>query len=380
MRRVAVLGGGPAGAFAAGRLASAGLDTVLLDEKLAWEKPCGGGLTSKAYRRYPFLLSNDVPKRVVNEVRISAPRAGTACLPMREPLLMYSRFDLNQMLLDRAERAGARIEKARVLELARNGRGWRIRTPGGTLEADFCIVATGARNSLRDFGTEWTAENTIRALGYYIQTGQAHIDIQFFKDLEGYLWLFPRCGHVSAGICGKGVAAHLLRSRLEAFLDERSIGWKGAPFYSHLVPSLGGSEWQNNRVAGENWLAAGDAAGLVDPITGEGLYYAIRSGDLAAGVVLDDAVAPEDKPEAYRALLNRDFAADLAFGSAIARRFFLGSFLFGSVTTRMVQFARGSERFRAVMADLMAGSQPYGTLKPRLLDGLAPALVEMAFG
>ena len=53
MKRVAVLGGGPAGAFAAERLASAGLDTVVLDDKLAWEKPCGGGITSKAYE-YDF--------------------------------------------------------------------------------------------------------------------------------------------------------------------------------------------------------------------------------------------------------------------------------------------------------------------------------------
>src|ERR1700689_2866329 len=57
--KVAILGGGPSGAFAAERLASAGVDTVLLDEKLAWEKPCGGGLTYKAYSQYPFLAEND---------------------------------------------------------------------------------------------------------------------------------------------------------------------------------------------------------------------------------------------------------------------------------------------------------------------------------
>ncbi|MGO9095379.1 MAG: hypothetical protein ACLQGV_09155 [Bryobacteraceae bacterium] len=73
MKRVAVLGGGPAGAFAAERLASAGLATVVLDEKLAWEKPCGGGLTAKAYRRYPFLLDNNLPKRLVSHTVLAAP-------------------------------------------------------------------------------------------------------------------------------------------------------------------------------------------------------------------------------------------------------------------------------------------------------------------
>ncbi|MGH9657942.1 MAG: uroporphyrinogen-III synthase, partial [Bryobacteraceae bacterium] len=63
MRRVALLGGGPAGAFAAERLATAGVETVVFDEKLAWEKPCGGGLSAKAYRRYPFLIENDTPKK-----------------------------------------------------------------------------------------------------------------------------------------------------------------------------------------------------------------------------------------------------------------------------------------------------------------------------
>ena len=73
MKRVAILGGGPAGAFAAEQLASAGLSVQLFDEKLAWEKPCGGGLTYKAYSQYPFLLENSTPKRIVSETVLAAP-------------------------------------------------------------------------------------------------------------------------------------------------------------------------------------------------------------------------------------------------------------------------------------------------------------------
>ena len=76
MKRVAVLGGGPAGAFAAELLVSAGLKTIVLDEKLAWEKPCGGGLTYKAYHQYPFLIENDTPKKLVMESSLAAPGAG----------------------------------------------------------------------------------------------------------------------------------------------------------------------------------------------------------------------------------------------------------------------------------------------------------------
>src|SRR5579864_6657071 len=206
MRRVAILGGGPAGAFAAEQLAAAGLEAVVFDEKLAWEKPCGGGLTYKAYHQYPFLIENDVPKKVVANTRLGAPEAGRVNLELNRPLVIYSRFDLNRMLLERAQRAGARPEKTRVLAVTRSGEGWNLQTRDGSIEADYCIVATGARNGLRNVGTEWRPADTMSALGYYIESQQDHIDIQFLQNLEGYIWVFPRCGHLSAGICGKGEA------------------------------------------------------------------------------------------------------------------------------------------------------------------------------
>ena len=345
MKCVAILGGGPAGAFAAAQLASAGLSVQLFDEKLAWEKPCGGGLTYKAYSQYPFLLDNPTPKREVRETMLSAPNAGEVTLKLDEPLLIYSRFDLNRLLLERAERAGAQIEKARVLSMERTAFGWQLRTSGGTATADFCIVATG--------------------------------DIQFLPHLEGYIWVFPRCGHLSVGICGKGEAAGSLRRRLELYMTQHDISWKDATFYSHLLPSLDASSWRGNRVSGDGWMAVGDAAGLVDPITGEGLYYAIRSGDLAARTILEDACAPAGLPAAYRTLLRRDFAGDLEFGSRLAKRVFLGRFLLGSVPARMVQFTRRSPRFAAIVQDLFSGKQPYLGLKRRLLRNLNGSLYDI---
>ena len=295
MKRVAVLGGGPAGAFAAERLASAGLDTIVFDEKLAWEKPCGGGLTYKAYSQYPFLIDNATPKRLVSDTCLSAPQAGAVRMTLTQPLLIYSRLDLNRMLLERAERAGAQLEKARVLE--DRARASRLAPPDAArhAEADFCIVATGARNPLRDVGTEWTRADTMHALGYYVPAEQDHIDIQFLPQFEGYIWVFPRCGHLSVGICGKGEPAHALRARLERYMDEKGISCKDATFYSHMLPSLESPAWRRNRVAGDGWMAVGDAGGLVDPITGEGLYYAIRSADLASQVVLADRTRPADQ-------------------------------------------------------------------------------------
>lgn len=378
MKQVAVLGGGPAGASAAERLAAAGMKTVLLDEKLAWEKPCGGGVTYKAYEKYPFLIQNDVPKRLVSVTQLAAPGTRSASMKLRQPMLIYSRYELNRMLLERAERAGAQIEKEKVLSLSRAGGRWQLATRHGAIEADFCIIATGARNPLREVGTRLTAADTMLALGYYVPEEQEHIDIQFLSQLEGYIWVFPRCGHLSVGICGRGEPAYKLRARLEGYMQERGISWKNATFYSHVLPCLRKLAWRHNRVAGPGWIAVGDAGGLVDPITGEGLYYAIRSGDLASQVVLSGAQAPEDKPNAYRALLQRDFAADLELGSALARRIFSGRFLFASVPQRMIQFMRRSPRFRELMQDLFDGTQGYLGLKARLLRNFHGTMSETA--
>lgn len=165
MKRVAVLGGGPAGAFAAERLANAGMETIVLDEKLAWEKPCGGGLTYKAYSQYPFLIENDTPKKIVSKTFLSTQFGGVAPLQLTKPLVIYSRYDLNRMLLQRAEKAGASLEKTRVMDIQRKDDRWILKTRNGTLDADFCVVATGARNPLRQVGTQWSTADTMVALG-----------------------------------------------------------------------------------------------------------------------------------------------------------------------------------------------------------------------
>lgn len=376
MKTVAVLGGGPAGASAAERLASAGLRTIVLDEKLAWEKPCGGGVTYKAYSQYPYLLHNDAPKKLVTDTTLAAPRSGAYKMALTHPLVIYSRLDLNGMLLQRAAAAGAEIEKTRVLSLDRTSAGWNIRTRTGRIDADYCVIATGARNPLRDVGTQYTAQDTMYALGYYVPVDQPHIDIQFLPNLEGYIWIFPRAGHLSVGICGKGESAQTLRARLERYMDERNIPRKDARFYGHMLPALELRGWRNNRLAGDGWIAVGDAGGLVDPITGEGLYYAIRSGDLASQTLLAGN-EPAHHAETYRQAIARDFGHDLTYGAGLAKRLFCGAILFGAVPTRMVDFMKRSPKFCEIMQDLFAGTQPYLELKNRLVRNVNTTLHEI---
>ena len=364
--------------MAAARLAASGLKTTLIDEKPPWEKPCGGGVTFKAYNQYPFLLENDTAKRVVSHTWLHAPNVGGVRMDLNQPLLIYSRKDLNAMLLDRAVNAGAEVAMDRVTSIDRSNNGWNVETKAGKIETDYVVLATGARNSLKQYGTSYTAADTMYALGYYVPTDRQQIDIQFLENLEGYIWVFPRCGHLSVGICGKGETAQALRARLEAYMILNELPLKDSTFYAHVLPSLESQGWSNNRVAGDCWVAVGDAAGLVDPITGEGIYYAMRSGDLAGQLIGNHIEDPTKIADSYRNLVATDFTDDLAYGATIAKRVFLGRFLYGSNPSRMVQFLRRSPGFTAIMQEVFAGTITYFDLRRRLLASMNRSISEIA--
>jgi flavin-dependent dehydrogenase len=208
--------------------------------------------------------------------------------------------------------------------------------------------------------------------GYFVpQTAEA-ITIKFLPHFEGYIWSFPRCDHLSVGICGS-METHTspeLRAHLKTFVEKRKIPTENAKFYSHVLPSPQEQTLSKRTVVGKNWALIGDAAAWVDPLTGEGLFYAIRSGEL-----LGRALA-EGCPEKYPAWIRASFSAELEFASRIVRRFYRGSFLGTAVTTRMVQLMRRSAVFRQLVGDLFSGSQDYTSLKQRLWGHLGITVSE----
>jgi flavin-dependent dehydrogenase len=186
------------------------------------------------------------------------------------------------------------------------------------------------------------------------------------------MWSFPRADHLSVGICAKmgQSPAHQLRRHLDQFVGEEKIPMAGARFYSHMLPSPQAHTIRNRRIVGRNWAMAGDAAACVDPVTGEGLYYALRSGDLLAQALV------EGQPQAYPERLRGAFSADLELAAQIARKLFRGNFLGGAVTTRMVQLLNYSPAFRDLIRDVFSGTQDYRTLKQRLWDQFGITLIE----
>jgi flavin-dependent dehydrogenase len=112
----------------------------------------------------------------------------------------------------------------------------------------------------------------------------------------------------------------------------------------------------------------GDSAGLVDPITGEGLYYALRSAELCAEALLMGG------PARYRARLEEEILPELKLAARVSHRFYTGQILGESVLERMVALTQQSESIRNLMSDLFAGSQGYRDLRSRLLR-IVPSLM-----
>jgi flavin-dependent dehydrogenase len=373
MQDIAIVGGGPAGAMCGERLARSGYNVTIYDEHLAWEKPCGGGLTHKALQAYPFLLNGPHPKKMIRSIELISSKGNRALLALDQPIVIYSRVVLNGLLLERAEAAGCRVVRSRVNHLDTSGERAQLGIGENRVETDFVVVAAGARNSLLP-GTRPLARNDLEmTLGYFVPAQAEGISVKFLQRFEGYLWSFPRCDHLSVGICGS-MAKHTsqeLRRHLHTFMENENIPREGARFYSHVLPSPQKQTLSSRRVVGRNWALVGDAAAWVDPITGEGLYYALRSGDLLAESLIAKKAAE------YPARIRKAFSADLEFATRIARRFYRGRFLGGAVATRMIQFIERSPTFRALMADIFAGAQDYCSLKRRLWAQCGTTLTEV---
>jgi flavin-dependent dehydrogenase len=372
-KSIAVIGGGPAGARTAELLVLDGYKVVIFEEKPGWEKPCGGGLTHKALLRYPFLKDTEVDRHWVESCEMISPSGQRVQLELGRTTAIFSRRVLNGMLLDRARKAGADVIGERATAISRNGLGWELRSRGSATQADFVVLATGARNSFRaQFDPALSADDFMTAVGYYVPGSSSKMTVRFFPAFEGYAWLFPRRDHYSAGICGRlrGQTTAQMRAVLENFLNEEGLAWQQSTFYAHIIPTPRTSTFEKMAYCGDGWAAVGDAAGLVDPVTGEGLYYALRSADL-----LCEAFAAA-APESYSTRLRAELLPDLLAASRYASRFYWGSFLAGTVTERMVQMAQRSSTMRAIIRDLFLGLQGYTDLDDRVYSRLPRVLLE----
>lgn len=377
--RVAIVGAGPAGARLAHQLSKNGFDVLLFDAREAWEKPCGGGVTSKALREFEFLRDGGAPKRMITSLRLITAQNRELTIKPRHDFAIYSRKELSLMMRKQAVDAGARLYCNRIegAEFT-NGR-WRVKTAAGDFTADFLAGADGASSVTRlRVGVKFEPKDFAYALGWYAKTERIapHVDVKYLDEFGGYLWLFPRTDHISYGIaCGfQETTPARLKAKLIDFIETqdrelaseiRTASGNSTPrasFYAAMIPSLDVSTWDRLKAcdAKRAWALIGDAAGFVDPLTGEGIYYAIKSADLLAQALINRV---EDFDEMWRA----EFGAEMRRASQLQHHFYHGNFAGAPLIERMVQFAKRHRGVREVLRDLIAGDQGYVGLKSRLL-------------
>src|SRR5262249_37538763 len=142
--RVAIVGAGPAGAHLAHQLSINGIEAILFDSREAWEKPCGGGVTSKALREFEFLQDTSAPKQMISSLRLITARNRELTVAPRHDFAIYSRKELGLMMRQRAVGAGTRLYCSRVERTEFEDGRWRIETAGGDFVADFLVGADGA--------------------------------------------------------------------------------------------------------------------------------------------------------------------------------------------------------------------------------------------
>jgi flavin-dependent dehydrogenase len=200
------------------------------------------------------------------------------------------------------------------------------------------------------------------ATGFFAHGGSSdEIVLDIVHNPAGYIWSFPRPDHLAIGICaqaGNGTTPAALRARTRQWIDATSIG-AGARLeqYAWPIPSLNSRDLLTLSPSGPGWLLVGDAAGLVDPVTREGIFFALESARLAAEAL----TSGDDPAKRYRSSVRRHLASELARAARLKSGFFRPRF-----TRLLMRGLAGSDAIRHVMADLIAGTQGYRTLAWRL--------------
>ncbi|HJQ68053.1 MAG TPA: NAD(P)/FAD-dependent oxidoreductase [Blastocatellia bacterium] len=395
----AIIGAGPAGSHLASRLAAGGRECLMFDPKGAWEKPCGGGVPTRAIREFAFLLENsNYPHKLIDRITMISPIGRKVSLKLDRPFAIYSRKVLNGLVLDRALEAGAEFVRAGVTAFERVSDGWSITTSDGReWRAKFLIGADGAASftrrrlvgifPMRDLALAFgynvaeEAEELVRPGngGLNGSPGPDTVVVRFPSDFTGYLWAFPRPGVMNFGVAAKlgERSSDELRALLSGFVQDFYGGRMPDParvtFFGAKIPTLDLAAWKDLRAVGDGWALVGDAAGFCDPITGEGIFYAFKSADLLADALLAGEESESldgnyDRSAAlYERLWRESFGRELEHASYRLPQFYHGHFFGHVFTDAVVRLAKHHRGVRTVLINALIGEQSYVTLKRDLL-------------
>jgi geranylgeranyl reductase family protein len=403
---VIIAGAGPAGSMAAYELARSGVRVLLL-EKSAFPryKVCGGGLTHKIIKEIPFDIT-EIIETVIHTIRFSSKFQDVFSRTSPEPLMYCTmRSKLDHYLLEKAIQAGAKVQfLQQVTEVKNEYDTICVFTKGGCFRSRLIIGADGpssivARSlGLRlniEQGLAWEAEITTVPEMLKMYSDTVFLDWGTFPG--GYGWVFPKNDHFSIGVGGPAGLSKQMMPYYKKFLEYLDFGgsWQseiGSQQYCHcekrsdeatavssqqsaelslqakrsnssqhpVIQSL--KSWpipvksKKGKFHSGNALLVGDAAGLTDSFTGEGIYYAIRSGKLAAAACASSLQGQADALKMFNDQVNDELMSELLEGKKIKH-------IFNTVPLKIHCFVRDNDRAWRAFGKVLRGDRSYKDVK-----------------
>ena len=293
-----IAGGGPAGASAACLLAKNGSVLVIEREEFPRYKSCGGALSYKAVSllKEDFDFNTDmVTEREIKRVnfiyKLGEQKTG---VDFDYPIInMCMRDNFDSQLLNNAEKNGAKINFSEEVADIEEAEGHvRIITDKDEYKSRYFIGAEGA-NSVTAKKLLLDIKKTVAVEGELNQCQEeviANDEINLFYGVipHGYGWIFPKTNNLSIGVCSFNAKIKGINGYYNNFKDNLELNrCSQFKFKGHAIPLL----TNFNRIPKKGRiLAVGDAAGLVDPFCGEGIYYALLSGKFAAEAILKENI------------------------------------------------------------------------------------------
>lgn len=318
--RIGIIGAGPAGCHLAHRLGGLDHQILLFDPRTPYEKPCGGGLGPLIGRRLPDVMTLPFPRHYPSRLVLRASDGGhTEWTFKQPPWAIVSREEFGRALLERALVNGrVRLVHQKVVDLMRSGQGWQVRTGSGEVfSVDYLVGADGVRSVVRrHLLGPIPRQHLALGLGYWVQGAPDAMVFQTFSDVEGYLWSFPRVDHASVGIGSRLGALPLqeMKQRLDRFLADVCPEASKDRRWAALLPFAADATLWDTPCAGPGWALLGDAAGHAQPISGEGIAYALWSAELLAQAFCDG------DPLTYEALWRAAYGQQLVATSEMLRQ------------------------------------------------------------
>src|SRR5262245_945778 len=384
---VIVAGAGPAGAVAARTLASAGLSTLVVDRAaFPRNKPCGGGISVRALKRFPWLESSLVGVDVhrISRLYLEGPQNISLSLSTDEPtVLLVRRLEFDHALVRAAVSAGARVEPDfEVAQVDTHPDVVTLRARDGRrCTAPFVVAADGVHSVIaKRTGVNARWPRTHVAIDMMEETPVATLrakrpDVLWvayaYNGLDGYAYVFPKTAHVNVGIgCllshfdrEVGDAPYALQDRFVSSLVERGVldGRPDRRCFTPFLTPVGGSlprTW-SGRV-----IIAGDTGEFRNAVTAEGIYSAMASGELAGRALAEHRdLGPEAVGRAYEQAWRSEFGAELSDAVLIQRHAFANH----ARVREAIATVASSTGVRDAILRYVQGTLTYGSLRRRLL-------------